>query len=277
MSQVIFPNKDTVVCISLASKPSNFGMSVHNAAYRALGLNFLYKAFSTDDLPAALAGVRALGIRGCSVSMPFKETAAGLVDELDAAATAIGAINTIVNDRGRLYGYNTDAYGAQQVLAQLDLARDSRLLILGAGGVARAVLWAVKSLGYTSIMVTNRSAERLRTWQASLEWSVLPWGEHNSYPADLIINTTSVGMEPDVDAVPIGDDAIQRSRAVMDVVVSPLESRLIRTARLLGRAVVCGYEMSLQQAARQFELYTGKPAPLQNMEENLRQLLKRGA
>jgi shikimate dehydrogenase len=248
-------------------------MSVHNAAYRALGLNFLYKAFSTDDLPAALAGVRALGIRGCSVSMPFKETAAGLVDELDVAATAIGAINTIVNDGGRLCGYNTDAYGAQLVLARLDMTRDSRLLILGAGGVARAILWAVRSLGYINIVVTNRSTERLRMWAPSPEWSILPWDERNSYPADLIINATPVGMGPDVDEMPISDEAIQLSRAVMDVVVTPFESRLIRTARTLGRTVVCGYEMSLQQAARQFELYTGKPAPLQNMEESLRHLL----
>ena len=277
MSQVIYPNKDTVVCISLASKPGNFGMMVHNAAYRALSLNFLYKAFSTDDLPAALAGVRALGIRGCSVSMPFKETAAGLVDELDAAATSIGAINTIVNHQGRLYGYNTDAYGAQQVLARLDLPRDGRLLILGAGGVARAILWAVRSLGYKNIVVTNRSTERLHRWPSSPGWSILPWEERNNYPADLIINATPVGMVPDVDEMPIGDDAIQRSRAVMDVVVTPMETRLIRTARLLGRAVVCGYEMSLQQAARQFELYTGKAAPLQNMEESLRQLLRNGA
>lgn len=273
MSQVIFPNKDTVVCISLASKPSNFGMSVHNAAYRALGLNFLYKAFSTNDLSAALAGVRALGIRGCSVSMPFKETATGLVDELDAAARAIGAINTIVNDRGRLYGYNTDAYSAQQVLAQLDFPRDGRLLILGAGGVARAILWAVRSLGYTNVAVANRSAERLRAWPTSLGWSILPWDERNSYPADLIINATPVGMVPDVDEMPISDEAIQRARAVMDVVVSPLESRLIHKARMFDRVVVCGYEMSLQQAARQFELYTGKLAPLPTMEESLRQLL----
>ena len=270
----MFPDKDTIVCISLASRPSNFGMTIHNAAYRTLGLNYLYKALSTNDLPGALTGVRALGIRGCSVSMPFKEAALALVDELDPAAAAIGAINTIVNDRGRLIGYNTDAYGAHCVLTRLDMPRDSRILILGAGGVARAISWAIKCLGYTNAVVANRSAARMATWPAPLRWPDLAWAERNQHEADLIINTTSVGMEPNADAVPIDDDPIRCSLAVIDVVVSPLETRLIRTARATGRRVICGYELSLQQAARQFELYTGQHAPLSEMEESLRHLIE---
>jgi shikimate dehydrogenase len=269
----MYPNKDTIMCISLAGRPSNFGMTVHNAAYRALDLNYLYKAMSTDDLPAALAGVRALGIRGCSVSMPFKEAAVGLVDHLDSAAAAIGAINTIVNNRGKLVGYNTDAFGARGVLTQLNLPRHSRILLLGAGGVARAISWAIKSLEYPDVVIANRSADRPTTWPDALQFPTIPWAERNRYDAQLIINTTSIGMAPEVDAMPIGDEAIQRATAVMDVVVTPLETRFIRTAQGFGRTVIRGYEMSLQQAMRQFELYTGQPAPRAQMEDSLRRLL----
>src|ERR1700688_3484359 len=100
-------NKDTTVCISLAGRPSNIGTRFHNYLYEELGLNFAYKAFSTGDLDRAIGGVRALGIRGCSVSMPFKEAVIPLVDELTASARAIASVNTIVNDDGRLTAYNT--------------------------------------------------------------------------------------------------------------------------------------------------------------------------
>ena len=101
-------NKDTTLCISLAGRPSNIGTRFHNYLYEELGLNFVYKAFTTADIEGAIGGVRALGIRGCSVSMPFKEAVIPLVEELTASATAIDSVNTIVNDGGRLTAYNTD-------------------------------------------------------------------------------------------------------------------------------------------------------------------------
>lgn len=248
-------------------------MTVHNAAYRTLGLNFLYKAFAVDDLRGALAGVRALGIRGCSVSMPFKEIAVSFVDELDSAAVSIGAINTIVNDSGRLIGYNTDAYGAQVVLARLDLPRASRVLLLGAGGAARAILYALKSLGYSNITVANRSLTRIAAWPNSPDYSFLPWAERHAFVPDIIINSTSVGMTPSTHDIPIGEESVARTRAVFDVVVTPPETRLIQLARAQGKLAICGYEMSLHQAVRQFELYTGHAAPVAKMEECMKQLV----
>ena len=101
-------NKDTVLCISLAARPSNIGTRFHNYLYDRLGLDFLYKACTTTDLPAAIGGIRALNIRGCSVSMPFKQDALSLVDRIEPSAAAIGAVNTIVNDGGELTAANTD-------------------------------------------------------------------------------------------------------------------------------------------------------------------------
>ena len=124
-------NKDTTLCISLAGRPSNIGTRFHNYLYEELGLNFVYKAFTTGDIEGAIGGVRALGIRGCSVSMPFKEAVIPLVEELTASATAIDSVNTIVNDDGRLTAYNTD-YEAVAELHRPARARPGR-----AGAAAR--------------------------------------------------------------------------------------------------------------------------------------------
>ena len=110
-------DRETRLCMSLSGRPGHFGTRFHNHLYMQLGLNYVYKAFTTRDLVAAVSGIRALGIRGCGVSMPFKEACVALVDELDPSAKAIGAVNTIVNDDGRLKAYNTDYVAVRQLLA----------------------------------------------------------------------------------------------------------------------------------------------------------------
>lgn len=112
------PSRDTVLCISLAGRPGTFGVRFHNHLYQQLGLDFYYKAMRTDDLPAAVAGIRALGIRGCGVSMPYKEACMALVDEIDPSAAAIDSVNTLVNCNGHLKAYNTDYLAVRQLLVQ---------------------------------------------------------------------------------------------------------------------------------------------------------------
>lgn len=112
------PSRDTVLCISLAGRPGTFGVRFHNHLYQQLGLDYYYKAMTTDDLPAAVAGIRALGIRGCGVSMPYKEACMALVDEIDPSAAAIESVNTLVNIAGRLKAYNTDYLAVRQLLEQ---------------------------------------------------------------------------------------------------------------------------------------------------------------
>lgn len=269
MSTGLFPDKDTVVCVSLAARPSNLGMTVHNAAYRALRLNYLYKAFAISDLPAALAGVRAFGIRGCSVSMPFKEVAVGLVDVLDSTAASIGAINTIVNAGGRLTGYNTDAYAASVVLSRLGLSRTAAVLVLGAGGAARAVFHALRALDFVNMALSTRSTKRLASWTELPSCTVVPWSARNAYPAELVINATPIGMAPDVNEMPLAATAVDRAHAVMDLVSTPRETALVHAARAAGAVVISGAEMGLYQAARQFEMYTGCNAPLDVMKAAL--------
>lgn len=127
---------DATLCISVAKNPGKFGITVHNAAFRSLGLNFIYKTFSVTDIAGVITGVRALGIRGCSISMPFKESVIPHLDQLDPIAKKIGAVNTVVNKHGHLIGYNTDVIGAYESLKTLNASNNTSILLLGAGGVS---------------------------------------------------------------------------------------------------------------------------------------------
>ncbi len=152
-------SKDTTLCISLAGRPSNLGTRFHNRLYEELGLDFVYKAFTTDDIEGAIRGVRALGIRGCSVSMPFKSAVLPLVDEVEESASAIDAANTIVNTGGRLTAANTDVEAVEELLRRSDVPRDSRVLIQGSGSMAAAVTAAFRHAGFGSITITARNAD----------------------------------------------------------------------------------------------------------------------
>jgi shikimate dehydrogenase len=264
------PDKDTVVCISLAARPGNFGMTVHNAAYRELGLNFLYKAFGTDDLAGALAGVRALGIRGCSISMPFKEAAMAYVDAVEPEAKDIGAINTIVNDNGRLTGHNTDAYAVTLIMRQMGLPAASRVLLLGAGGMGKAAFHSLRSYGCRNISLCNRTISRFDGWAIGVGPAIVPWSGRNDVAADIIFNATSVGMAPGQDEMPVSRAAIDHASVVVDAVVSAAPTLLVTAARGMGKIAVEGGQLSLYQAARQFELYTGRPAPMPAMQDAFR-------
>ena len=266
-------NKDTQLCISVAARPSNFGTTLYNAAYAALGLNFVYKAFEISDLEGALTGVRALNIRGCSVSMPFKEAALPLLDDLDDTARLVGAVNTIVNDAGKLTGYNTDAVGAVKALESIRAKPGDRVLLLGAGGVARAIVFALRQMGFKQVQVSNRDLRRIQRIDSIMPCEIVPWEDRHKAGADLLINATSVGMSPDIDRSPIEAGFLRQTRAVMDVVVSPMDSYLVKLARSLGKDVAPGYLMSLEQMIEQFRLYTGVVPPRDTIEQSLKRLL----
>jgi shikimate dehydrogenase len=157
--------RDTSLCVSLAARPSNIGTRFHNFLYDELGLDFVYKAFAPVDLEAAVAGIRGLGIRGAGVSMPFKEACIPLLDELDPSAAAIDSVNTIVNDGGRLRGYNTDYLAVQQVLAAHEVPPDLEFPVLGNGGMAKAVVAALRDAGFTCGTVVARVIAHLENWR----------------------------------------------------------------------------------------------------------------
>jgi shikimate dehydrogenase len=249
-------NKDMQVCISLAGRPSNIGTRFHNFLYDELGLDFVYKAFTTDDLEGAVRGIRALGIRGCSVSMPFKEAIIPLVDNLEQSAVAIESVNTVVNEDGFLTASNTDYEAVAQLLAEHEVDPAQRVLVRGSGGMAKAVVAAFRGAGFDDLTVLARNAE---AGPALAERYGYDWVGADPAPEfDVIVNVTPLGMRGDAeDELAFGEPFIERATTVFDVVAFPSETPLIRAAREAGTAVITGAEVIALQAARQFERYTG--------------------
>lgn len=257
-------NKDTRLCISLAATPSNIGTRFHNYLYDQLGLDFIYKAFTTTDIDAAIGGVRALGIRGCSVSMPFKQDAISLVDHVEASARAINSVNTIVNDDGVLTASNTDYIAIERLIRDYLLDSGRRVLIHGSGGMASAVAAAFHDNGFGdgTVVARNEDTGRKLASRLAYEWRPEVYG----LAASVIVNVTPVGMAggPDERDSPFDEATIAAADTVFDVVALPSETPLIAAARAAGKQVITGAEVIALQAAEQFERYTGvRPTPEQ--------------
>jgi shikimate dehydrogenase len=249
-------NKDMQVCISLSGRPSNLGTRFHNFLYDEVGLNFVYKAFTTDDLEGAVRGIRALGLRGCSVSMPFKEAIIPLVDNLEPSALAIESVNTVVNEDGLLTASNTDYEAVAQLLDQHAVDTTSRVIVRGSGGMAKAVVAAFRGAGFDDLTVLARNE---RAGSALADKYGYEWTAHEPHPDfDVIVNVTPLGMSgAEEDALAFDDAFIQRSSVVFDVVAFPAETPLIAAGRVAGKRLITGAEVVALQAARQFERYTG--------------------
>jgi shikimate dehydrogenase len=255
-------SKDTQLCISLSGRPSNIGTRFHNHLYDRLGLDFVYKAFSTTDIAGAIAGVRALGIRGCSVSMPFKQDVIPLVDEVEPSASAIRAVNTIVNNDGRLVASNTDYMAVQRLIDEHGLDPADAVVVLGSGGMASAVAAAFRDSGFEHGTIVARNRETGEALARRLRYEYRD--EVGSLTAPVIVNVTPIGMAGSADDRRVAFDAatIAKARTVFDVVALPSETPLIAAAREAGVDVITGAEVIALQAAEQFERYTGvRPPP----------------
>ncbi len=254
-------SRDTRLCMSLAARPGQFGTRFHNHLYEALDLDFVYKAFRPQDLAAAIAGMRSLGVRGCGVSMPFKEACIPMLDRLDASAQAIGSVNTIVNQDGVLHAYNTDYIAVQRLVGEAGIDAARRFVLRGSGGMAKAMACALRDRGFTrgTIVARNEQAGRALADRLGYGWS----GTLDAYPAGagpaMLVNATPVGMQggPEADELAFDETTIEAAEVVVDAVGLPSETGLIRAARRLGRRVVNGAEIQTVQALEQFILYTG--------------------
>ena len=249
-------SRTTRLCMSLSGRPGNFGTRFQNYLYEALGLDYVYKAFTTRDLPAAIGGIRALGIRGCAVSMPFKEACMPLVDSIDASAQAIESINTIVNDDGHLRAYNTDYIAVARLIETHQVAPDTTLALRGSGGMAKAVACALRDKGFSRghIIARNEATGRALAETCGYAWAP----DMRAVEAQLLINVTPIGMEgPEAEALAFTAEEVERASVVFDVVALPPETPLIRLARARGKRVITGAEVIVLQAVEQFVLYTG--------------------
>ncbi|WP_437800278.1 shikimate dehydrogenase [Sorangium sp. So ce693] len=243
---------------------------MHLAGYRALGLDFTYIPFAVTDVEGATRGMRALGIRGLGVSMPYKQAVIPLLDELDPVAERIGAVNTIVNDDGRLRGHNTDWIGAVRALEEVTQLRGARVLLLGAGGAARAVAFGLAERG-ARVTVANRDLEKARQLAAAVGGAAAPLDAAAlARDHSVLVNATSLGMAEVDPRSPVPEEALREGLLVMDIVYKPMITELVAAARRRGATAVHGGRMLLHQAAEQFRLYTGREPPLDAMDEALR-------
>ena len=250
-------NKDTTICMSLAARPSNFGTRFHNYLYDALDLDYLYKAFTTTDLKSAIGGVRALGVRGCAISMPFKEACIPMVDELDPSAKSINSVNTIVNTDGYLKAYNTDYIAIAKLLTQYQVPTDYVFALKGSGGMAKAVACALRDAGFKNgyiVAIEEKTGKQLAEL-CGFEWRLTMDG----IQADLLINATPIGMSggPDSEKLAYNEAEVQQVKVIFDVVALPAETPLIRYAKSQNKTVITGSEVFAIQAVEQFALYTG--------------------
>ena len=241
--------------------------AMHNAAFRALGVDAVYTAF--DVAPAALgeaiAGARALGIRQLAVSIPHKEAVIEHLDEVDETAQRIGAVNTVTLRDGRLVGTNTDWLGAVRALESERSLEGARAVVLGAGGTARATAFGLLQRG-AAVRVLNRTPEKARALAADLNadgWGELGAVEEESF--DVLVNTTSVGLGTDESPIPALSNA--QSVLAMDAVYQPERTRLLREAESAGARTVSGKWMLVHQAAEQILAWTGREAPLDVLVE----------
>jgi len=277
----------TKIC-ALIGDPVEHSMSpaMHNAAFQKLGLDYFYLPFrvAPERLKQAVAGFRALNLRGFNVTIPHKVAVIPLLDKLDPLAQKIGAVNTVVNDNGKLTGFNTDAEGFLRALVEKGfIPKNKKVVVLGAGGASRAISYILAQQG-ALITILNRRQEldwainlarfitkNFKQKVAALELSRLA----DVLPADLLINATSVGMSPNVKDSPVPAKLLKGVPLVFDIVYNPIKTKLIKDAAAAGAKTIGGVDMLAWQGALAFEKWTGQKAPLDLMRRTAVKMLER--
>jgi shikimate dehydrogenase len=279
----------TKIC-ALIGDPVEHTMSpaIHNAAFSEMGLDYAYVAFrvKTEDVPAAIAGMKALNMRGLSVTMPHKVAVIPLLDRLDPLAEKIGAINTIVNDDGILTGYNTDATGFLQAMLERGVEpKGKNIAVMGAGGASRAVSFILADRG-TELVILNRLLEL--DWAVELARKIsqafgknvdaLELNRDNLAKTlektDILVNATSVGMSPDIDKTPVPPELLKPGLTVYDIIYNPVKTRLLRDAEAAGATIISGVDMLVWQGVQAFEKWTGLTPPFDIMKAEAMKLLE---
>ncbi len=274
--------------VGLFGRPVAHSLSplMHNAAFEYQQLPFAYAAFEiqNDQVKEAVEAIRALGMRGVNVTIPHKVAVMPYLDRIDPLAERIGAVNTIVNEQGELIGYNTDGAGFVRSLVEeteIEL-RDLTITMLGAGGAARAVACTLAEAGVQKINIVNRSLGRAETLASFLSpmvaVEVLPFTQAKEAVAEssLLINTTSIGMFPHMEEMPVESECLRQDLIVSDLIYNPLETKLIQQAKERGAVHHSGVGMFINQGALAYELWTGQAAPVNKMREIVLQHLQQG-
>jgi len=270
----------TRVC-GIIGDPVDHSLSpvMHNAAFEELTLAFVYVAFRVrrEELREAIIGTRSLNLLGLNVTMPHKNAVMRYLDELDPTARSIGAVNTILNNKRRLIGHNTDGIGALKALIENDITPNGKkLLLLGAGGAGKAIAFHAAQ-DVEELVILNRTPQKAkklaevlrREFNKKINGNALSTEiiKEELRDADILVNATSVGMHPDIDQSLVPPSLLRPDLCVMDIVYNPLETKLAKDAKAVGAKVVSGIEMLVYQGAASFEIWTNHPAPVKVMKQ----------
>ena len=240
---------------------------MHTAAFRKMGIKASYRACLVEDLGKAIEKIKTLPLRGVSITIPFKQAVIPFLDEIEASAREIGAVNTIwQDDAGRLKGFNTDWIGICRNLEEHLAIEKKTFAILGAGGTARASLFAIRQRGGIPLII-NRTPERGENVAREFGVAFYPLSEIKGVKADCLINATPVGMWPDRQKSPLAKEEINRFPWVMDCIYNPLRTQLLRDAEKAGSQAINGLGMFVHQGAEQLRIWTGKEPPVALMRE----------
>ena len=263
----------------------SFSPPMHNAAFDSLNMDYAYVAFDVNpnDLKSAIEGAKALNIRGFNVTIPHKIEVMQHLDELDEVAGLIGAVNTI--DFKNLKGYNTDGIGAIRAIEEVTSVKDKNVVVAGAGGASRAISFYLAKFGASSITILNRNVNKAQELAGDVLKSDLI-GDVGSdsisgidgylKDADILVDTTPLGMDPHIDDEPIAKaNAMHENLVVFDAVYNPNETVLLKEAIKAGAKPVYGIKMLLYQGAESFKIWTGRDAPIDVMQKALNEYLGR--
>jgi len=267
----------TKICLIIGD-PVEHSLSpaMHNAGYEALGIDnqFVYLGAQVkfEDVGVVVQAMRKMGIHGLTCTIPHKVEVMKYLDEIDETAKKIGAVNTVLNKQGKLIGFNTDWQGAVVPLEKITTLSDKKVMVLGAGGAARAVIYGLLRRG-AKVKIFNRTKEK--AIELAKEFNCLSGDLNNQEEIkdfDIIVNTTSVGMKPLENETPIPVKYLNEKQIVFDIVYTHAETKLLREAKKRGATIIPGIEMLLHQGTAQFEIYTGQKAPEEVMRKTLLQV-----
>lgn len=245
--------------------------AMYNAAFETLSLNYVYIPFIVDNLKKAVDGIRNLGIKAVGVTTPYKIKIIKYLDELDKNAKRIGAVNMVINNNGKLIGGNTDGLGGVKALKEVTEITNKKIILLGAGGVARGLAFALSD-EKGKVIILNRTLVSAKNLAASVgcKFATLDKLKREIEDADIIINATSVGMAPNENQSLVPKELLHPNLVVQEVVSNPKETKLIKEAKAIGCRIVYADRMLLWQCVLKFKKYTGIEPPVKVMEEAIK-------
>ena len=275
-------NSHTRLCC-IFGNPVKHSLSpvMQNAAFRSCSIDVVYLAFEVNDIKDAVSAMRSLNIIGASVTIPFKREIMKFLDHIDPLADMIGSVNTLKNNNNRIVGYNTDGQGALSSLIEKGIpVRDSKILILGNGGSARAIAFTLLKED-AKIIIAGRNAERVSALVDDLKRGSANVGSllikdislDFMKGIDVIINTTPIGMTPKEDYSPLDEKLILKDHTIFDIVYSPNTTKLLQIGKSKGCKIIHGIDMLIYQGVKQYEIWTGQRAPFDVMKKSIEEYI----